>query len=53
MLVKKKWIDIDMRTGKWKGKKKVMKQTCLTSPFQMQWAAKNPITAGTIYKRAG
>lgn len=36
-----------------KGKNEEVKQTCLTSPFQIQWAAKNPITAGTIYKRAG
>lgn len=32
---------------------RIKKQTCLTSPFHMQWAAKNPITEGTIYKRAG
>jgi len=30
-----------------------LKQTCLTSPLHMQWVAKNPITEGTIYKRAG
>lgn len=28
-------------------------QTCLTSPFHMQWNAKNPVTAGTMYSSAG
>lgn len=29
------------------------KRTGFTSPFHMQCTAKNPITAGTIYSRAG
>lgn len=28
-------------------------RTGLTSPFQRQWTAKNPITAGTMYNSAG
>lgn len=33
--------------------KRKRKQTGLMSPFQMQWEAKNPMTAGTMYNRAG